>query len=100
VRFSAVSEFRGSAVPRPRHHRIRADEPPHRRIVVARLVVVQAEGLLPALAGEAVFGWECAAAPAHPAVGVVALPGYLVAVFVGGEAGGAEVVGGFEPLKR
>ena len=84
MRFSAVSEFRGSAVPRPRHHRIRADEPPQRRIVVARLVVVQAEGLLPPLAGEAVFGWECAAAPAHLAVGVVPLPGHNCAADVSG----------------
>ena len=41
-----------------RHNRVRADEPTQCGIVEARLVVVQAEGLLPALAGEAVFDWE------------------------------------------
>jgi len=43
-------------VARLRHHRVRADEPSQRRVVVAGTVVVEGQGGVPALAGVEAVG--------------------------------------------
>jgi hypothetical protein len=43
-------------IPRLRHHRIRTDEPPQPRMVVAGPVVVETQSEVPALADETAIG--------------------------------------------
>ena len=61
-------------VPRLRHNRIRLDEAPYRRVVVARVVVVQPNDPIPPLAGETVGrGHAPPTAPRLP-IGIIPQP--------------------------
>ena len=62
-------------IPRVWDHRIRADEPPNPRVVIARAMVHQPRAGLKLLSGEGVISGERAVfSRARRAVGVVRLP--------------------------
>ncbi len=57
-------------IPRLRHDRVRLDEPPQRRVIAPRAVIIEPQPDLAALTRELPVGGQLAVAPARLAVGV------------------------------